>query len=132
MMYAYPFTLARRAVVATFDLSAKNLSWFRTHHWLSAPGNVVVLRLTSPAWVPSATDPPHPTPPTVRAAMSSWTVEATAVWLESMDAAGPAAVFRANAVTGQDFLAFRCAGDLSSELRMTRFAAMKVLQLRDA
>ena len=32
MIYAYPYTLARRAVVATFDLSARNLALFRTHH----------------------------------------------------------------------------------------------------
>ena len=46
MMYAYPFTLCRRAVVATMDLSAKNLEVFSTHHWLSDARNVVALRLT--------------------------------------------------------------------------------------
>ena len=38
MMYAYPFTLARRAVVATMDLSARNLHLLRTDHWLSEAG----------------------------------------------------------------------------------------------
>ena len=98
MMYSYPFTLARRAVVATFDLSAKNLSWFRTHHWLSEPGNVIVLRLTSPSWEPSVTDLPKHTPLADRAAMASWSVEETAMWLESKDAAGPAGAFRAERV----------------------------------
>ena len=35
MMYAYPYTLCRRAVVATFDLSAANLKLLHTDHWLS-------------------------------------------------------------------------------------------------
>ena len=29
MMYSYPFTLCRRAVVATFDLAASNLALFK-------------------------------------------------------------------------------------------------------
>ena len=51
MLYAYPFTLASRAVVATFDLSAENLDLFNTHHWLKNPANVMVVHLTEPAWV---------------------------------------------------------------------------------
>ena len=46
-VYAYPFTLARRAVIATFDLSAKNLQAFAHHHWLSDQRNVVVLELVA-------------------------------------------------------------------------------------
>ena len=49
MMYAYAFTLCRRAVVVTLDLSARNLHMFTTDHWLSNPLNVLVLRLTAPA-----------------------------------------------------------------------------------
>lgn len=51
MMYAYPFTLCRRAVVATLDNAASNLAFFGTHHWLSDKKNVIVLRLTAPAWM---------------------------------------------------------------------------------
>ena len=51
MMYAYPFTLCRRAVVATMDLSAANLSVFSSHHWLSDCRNVLVLNLDQRAWV---------------------------------------------------------------------------------
>ena len=51
MMYAYPFTLCRRAVVATMDLSAANLSVFSNHHWLSDCRNVLVLNLDQRAWV---------------------------------------------------------------------------------
>ena len=51
MMYAYPFTLARRAVVVTMDLAAANLDFFQNHHWLACETNVIVLRLTGPAWL---------------------------------------------------------------------------------
>ena len=54
MTYAYPYTLCRRAVVATFDLSAANLDLFTTDHWLSDSRNVLVLRLNDQAWVSSA------------------------------------------------------------------------------
>ena len=45
MMYAYIFTLARRAVVVTMDLSAANLHLLEQHHWLSSEDNVIALRL---------------------------------------------------------------------------------------
>ena len=51
MMYAYPFTLSHRAVVATMDLSATNLQAFTEHHWLSDSRNVLLLRLSEQAWV---------------------------------------------------------------------------------
>ena len=58
MMYAYAFTLCRRAVVVTLDLSARNLHMFTTDHWLSDPQNVLVLRLTAPAWVTASPETP--------------------------------------------------------------------------
>ena len=51
MMYACPFTLCRRAVVATMDLSAANLDFFQKHHWLSDRRNVILLQLQQQAWV---------------------------------------------------------------------------------
>jgi hypothetical protein len=48
MVYAYPFTLCRRGVVATMNLSASNLSFFDTHPWLADKRNVIVLRLDEP------------------------------------------------------------------------------------
>jgi len=50
-IYSYPFCLANRAVVATFDMSAKNLEAFTTNHWLSESRNVIQLRLNEKAWV---------------------------------------------------------------------------------
>jgi len=55
---------ARRAVIATFDLSAENLSALDNHHWLSDPRNVIKLRLDSPAFVePTCAQPSGFLPP---------------------------------------------------------------------
>ena len=51
MRYSYPFTLARRPVVVTMDLSVANLDLLESDHWLRDPQNITVLRLTAPAWV---------------------------------------------------------------------------------
>ena len=51
MVYAYPFSLAERAVVATMDLAASNLAMFDTDHWLKDAQNIMLLRLESKAWV---------------------------------------------------------------------------------
>ena len=45
MMYSYKYTLARRAVVATLDLSAGNLAALASDHWLRNPKNVIQLHL---------------------------------------------------------------------------------------
>ena len=45
MIYSYKYTLARRAVVANFDLSAKNLGALKTDHWLQNSLNVIQLHL---------------------------------------------------------------------------------------
>ena len=50
MVYSYTYTLCRRGVVATFDLSARSLHLFKTDHWLEDPPNVTQLHLASPAW----------------------------------------------------------------------------------
>ena len=49
MRYAYPFTLTRRAVVATMDLSAANLDLLSSDHWLSDLRNILLLQLVAPA-----------------------------------------------------------------------------------
>lgn len=50
MMYSYPYTLCRRAVIATMDDAALHLKYFEKHHWLAAEDNVLVLRLEEQAW----------------------------------------------------------------------------------
>ena len=75
MMYAYPYTLCRRAVVATLDTSAKNLHLFATDHWLSDARNCLVLRLTEHVWEPSPGTPqPARLQLTPAARMQAWTV----------------------------------------------------------
>lgn len=131
MMYSYPYSLCRRAVVATFDLSARNLHMFRTDHWLRSSENVVQLWLQGPAW--QATGSSHD----VLGSSSSntgtgktWNVDAVGSFLEDADLKGPAHVFKQNGVNGKDFAAFTMQ-DLQQELRLTPFAARKVLLARD-
>ena len=50
MVYAYPFCLAERAVIATLDLAAANQELLETDHWLRDSDNVKVFRLTERAW----------------------------------------------------------------------------------
>ena len=126
MMYSYPFTLCRRAVVATFDLSAANLDLLSIDHWLSDARNVLVLRLTEPSWegAPAAPVSASWSP------LATWKTEQVAQFLESSDMRGPATFFRTNAVNGEDFESMTLE-TLVQELRMTPFAARKVLRARD-
>ena len=112
MIYSYQFTLCRRAVLVTMDLSAKNLHMLLTDHWLSNPKNVLVLRLDAPAWATADVDVTAP-----RRAMTTWTVEEVATWMESQYMAGPAAFFRTQGVNGKDLLSFETAQQLSRELK---------------
>ena len=50
-VYAFSYCLARRGVVATFDLSATSLDAFTEDHWLSDRRNVIVLRLSEQAYI---------------------------------------------------------------------------------
>ncbi|CAE7397060.1 unnamed protein product [Symbiodinium sp. CCMP2592] len=49
-VYAYSFSFCARAIVATFDLSARNLDLLETDHWLSNRENVILLKLTEPVY----------------------------------------------------------------------------------
>ena len=51
MVYSYKYTLARRAIIATFDFSAQDLALFESDHWLSSEQNVIQLKLETKAWV---------------------------------------------------------------------------------
>ena len=129
MKYAYTYTLCRRAVVATFDLAARNLHLFKVDHWLSDPRNVIQLHLKSPAWETGliASSPPL----SRREQMRSWSVAETGRFLEERDLAGPAEQARMSGVNGADLLQLS-REDLSSEVRLSPFAARKVVATRDA
>ena len=129
MMYSYPYTLCRRAVIATLDLSAANLKLFRTDHWLSNPENVIVLRLTQPAWG-HGSDGQAPQR-TAAETMARWTVADVVHFLEEADLDGPAEFCRQSGVAGADLLQLTAA-ELIAEVRLSPFAARKVSSVRDA
>ena len=131
MMYAYPYTLCRRAVVATFDLSAANLQLLHTDHWLSDPRNVLQLHLEGPVWVCEAAVTATAVQQCPQEQMSSWGVDQLAAFLERHDLRGPADALRASGVAGADLLALNTDVELQKDLKLTPFAARKVLAVRD-
>ena len=130
MVYSYPYTLARRAVVAILDLTALNLHLLKTNHWLREEANVHLLHLDGPAWQ-------APAMPVIAGAsrevlLASWTVDEVWSFFALQDAAGIGSVLAKNSVNGQDLCDFESADSLTKELSLTSFAAKKVLRLRDA
>ena len=132
MVYAYPFTLAGRAVVATCDLTAKNLDMLDTNHWLRDPRNVRVLRLTEPAWQMEGTLDMSQVAVTRQDLMRGWGVDAVVDFFKSRDASGISRSMLDNSVAGADLLDFRDAGTLERDLKMTPFAARKAMRIRDS
>ena len=133
MVYAYPYTLARRAVVATLDLTARNLHMLKTNHWMQDAGNVIVVRLNEPAWQPSVGDArPITVATTPTQAMASWTVSDVESFFHEQDASGLAGVIVQNAVTGTDLMSFTSWETLRQDLCLTPFAARKMFRLRNS
>ena len=127
MCYAYDFTLARRAVVATMDLSAKNLHLLTTNHWLKDRRNVLLVSLAQPSWTQVVHEA---VPPAAR--MGAWSVQEVTHFYEGLDAGGVAEQLMKNSVSGADLLAFNAVEELADDLRLTPFAARKILRLRDS
>jgi hypothetical protein len=127
--YAYPFTLTRRAVVATMDLSAANLELLRTDHWLSNPNNVRVLRLTQEAWQSDAVAAAAPAE-TPKDRMRRWRAAEVSGFLRAEDLEGPAEILFRNGVRGREFLKLTLV-DLQKDLRLSRLASERVLQARE-
>ena len=132
MVYSYPYTLARRAIVVTADLGARNLHLLRTHHWLSDRRNVLLVWLQSKAWVENGDgefeNVPADLPP--RLGLRHWKVDELAAHVEAADAEGLAAILKRNSVNGADFAALDFDGFVA-DLGFNRFAAKKLLALRD-
>ena len=116
-------------MVATCDLSARNLSIFKFDHWLADPRNVIQLHLTSPAWEADADA--HRAPTSRAEQMRSWTVAETARFLEGHDLAGPAELMRRSGVNGADLLLLP-QRKLCTDVLLTPLAARKVVAARDA
>eukprot|EP00973_Karenia_brevis_P002867 389033-Karenia_brevis.AAC.1 len=125
MMYAYPFTLARRAVIATLDLSARNLHLLRRDHWLSNPSNVTLIWLAHPAFgdVGAVGDRDPATE------MRQWSVSDVEAFFESRDAASLGRALAESSVDGEDLLTMTLE-QFHQDLRLTPFGARKVWQLR--
>ena len=130
MRFSTLYTLCRRAVVVTFDLSANNLHMLRTDHWLSNRKNVIQLHLTSPAWQAAATTP-APGPSCPRDEMASWTVAGVVAFAKAQDLAGPSAGLFSSGVNGADLLTLD-ERTLVDDVRLTPWGARKVLRARDA
>ena len=134
MKHAYRFTLARRAIVVTMDLSAENLHSLDTDHWLSDPRNVLVLRLTSPCWL-TALDHDGEVeaaaePVSKMDEMRSWSSKGVRCFFQKADLSGAAETLFHQGVNGEDLVAFDH-DVLVKELRLTPFTAKKIIDSRD-
>ena len=103
MRFSSVYSLCRRAVVATFDLSAANLHMFESDHWLRNSKNVICLKLLAPAWVSAAAAAPLPEPGPAEQ-MRSWSVAGVVAFATARDLAGPASSLFASGVDGADLL----------------------------
>jgi len=136
MKFSYPFTLTRRAVVATMDLSAANLHLLSTDHWLKDARNVIQLHLTQPAWQQQGLLANGGVPWPLQAktpaqTMREWSVNAVMSFLQGADLAGPAAKLYDNGLAGAD-LEDVSLSVLTQDLRLSVFAASKVIAARNA
>jgi len=129
MRYAYPYTLARRAVVVTMDLSVANLEMLQTDHWLSDARNVMVLRLAEPAWQ-GQDIPLRPVLRSSQETLCCWSAAEVFGFLKAQDLEGPAGVLFKQGVRGRDF-AVVTLGDLVEDLRLSKLASRNVLEARD-
>jgi len=135
MKHAYAFTLVRRAVVVTMDSSAANLDLLQSDHWLANDKNIVQLHLTAPAFnMPVAAEPAPAAlshSQLTQGAMAQWSANQVMLFLKERDLAGPASTLYTNGANGQDLLDMNMTV-LTQELRLSSFAAKKVLCARDA
>ena len=117
-------------MVATLDLSAKNIGWLRTHHWLSDPRNVLTVWLDAPAYVGEAAAAPAGPPVSQKDRMRARSVGETVRFFEEEDLEGPAKLLHASGVRGVDLLAITAAS-LVADVGLSRFAARRCVEVRD-
>ena len=106
----------------------------RTDHWLADRRNLIVLRLDGATWMSpgdlvqnTIVQRPQPT----RAdEMQGWREQDVVGFMEEADLHGPASVLFANGVDGRDLVNLD-AHVLTTDFRMSSFAARKILQARD-
>ena len=105
-MYAYKYTLARRAIVATMDLLALNIAKLHTNHWLQNSRKVVLLELSGPVFV-DAGPGVVPEERSHEDIFSTYSVEEAKSLYEARDAASIAAILATSSLNGADLLSFR-------------------------
>ena len=133
---SYSLYLYKTPFIITANFSTKNLHLLDTDDFLSKHDNCRVYRLTeSPfeereaaeASVPELAAAPAPTAATL---MGSWSVSATAHWLEKKDLLAAADAARNNGFCGADLLEAE-ENMLVTDLRLTPFLARKIIKARD-
>ena len=88
------------------------------------------LRLEGPAWETEAAAAAAPTLPAVEQ-MMAWGVDQLAEFLAQQDLHGQASSIISSGVAGADLMAWTAASALQADLKITPFAARKVLAARD-
>ena len=134
MKFAYAYTLCRVPIIATMDTAASNLELLDTDKWLSDRRNILPLRLAEPAWQDAsipAPSGPAPAPLSKYDEVANMTCAELMCMLQKADLVGPAEILFRNGVNGQDLINMTPAV-LAEELRLSPFAARKVLAARDA
>ena len=136
---AYRRWLYRVPFVATINYSTAHLEYLRTHDWLSKPGNVVLVELLESPVQPhghvpgaAAALPPmeRPAPLQPNEVLRSWGAAELRRFLEGQDLQAIAATCYANGVNGADLDAWQDEATVEHELRVTPFAARKLLAAR--
>ena len=135
---SYNKYLYRVPFIATANYSTINLHLLDTDDYLSRRQNCHVYKLTEPPFEGAAaaaespplelTATPAATPAEI---MGSWSVAATACWLEKVELLGAAAAARDNGIAGADLLV-AIEDTFVSDLRLTPFLAKKIIKARDA
>ena len=116
------------------DTAADNLELLSTDPCLSDPRNILQLELISPAWVGvpgGSAGVAAQVQLSAKEKMEAWRAADVQRFLGAADLAGPATTMFANGVNGCD-LATMNAETLTKELRLSTFAARKVIARRDA
>ena len=108
------------------DLSAANIHLLDCDHWLSKSSNVCVVRLLNKPW-----DHPAVHAETPEQIMQRWSTEDVVRFLAANDLDGPARTMVANGLRGRDLMS-RPHEELLGDLKLSRFAAARILEARDA
>ena len=109
--------------------NTRGFAWeglLESDHWMAKPKNVCVVHLTTSLWQDATLHTQSP-----EEQMEAWTAAEVVQFLTSKDLEGPARILFANGVRGQDLKRFTNT-DLKHDLRLSTFAARRILDARNA